>query len=79
MPTEWLVGADGAWSKVRPLLSDPKPEHLGTTFIETYPHDLDERHQAAAEAVGGGAMFALYQERELWRIVRRGAFNRMSS
>ena len=57
--TALLVGADGAWSKVRPLLSDAKPEYVGTTFIETYLHDVDERHQAAAEAVGGGAMFAL--------------------
>ena len=57
--TELLVGADGAWSKVRPLLSDTKPEYIGTTFIETYLHDVDERHQATAEAVGGGALFAL--------------------
>jgi 2-polyprenyl-6-methoxyphenol hydroxylase-like FAD-dependent oxidoreductase len=54
-----LVGADGAWSKIRPLLSDAKPEYVGTTFIETYLHDADERHPAAAGAVGGGAMYAL--------------------
>jgi 2-polyprenyl-6-methoxyphenol hydroxylase-like FAD-dependent oxidoreductase len=54
-----LVGADGAWSKVRPLLSDAKPEYVGTTFVETYLYDADERHPAAAEAVGDGAMLAL--------------------
>ncbi|WP_327104450.1 FAD-dependent oxidoreductase [Nonomuraea glycinis] len=54
-----LVGADGAWSKVRPLLSDAKPEYIGTTFIDTYLHDADERHTATAEAVGAGAMYAL--------------------
>jgi 2-polyprenyl-6-methoxyphenol hydroxylase-like FAD-dependent oxidoreductase len=32
---------------------------VGATFIETYLYDADERHSAAAEAVGGGAMYAL--------------------
>ena len=59
MTTSLLVGADGAWSKIRPLLSDAKPEYVGTTFIETYLYDADERHSATAEAVGGGAMYAL--------------------
>ena len=36
-----------------------KPEYAGVTFIETYLHDADDRHAAAAEAVGSGAMFAL--------------------
>ena len=58
MSTETLVGADGAWSKVRPLLSDATPKYIGTTFIETYLHDADARHPATAEAVGGGALFA---------------------
>lgn len=57
--TGLLVGADGAWSRVRPLLSDAKPEYIGTTFVETYLFDADERHSASAKAVGGGAMYAL--------------------
>jgi 2-polyprenyl-6-methoxyphenol hydroxylase-like FAD-dependent oxidoreductase len=54
-----LVGADGAWSKVRPLLSDALPVYIGTTFVETWLFDADTRHPAAAAAVGAGALFAL--------------------
>lgn len=57
--SDLLVGADGAWSRVRPLLSDAVPDYVGVTFVETYLHDADRRHPAAAEAVGGGALFAL--------------------
>lgn len=57
--SQLLVGADGVWSKVRPLLSDAVPVYLGTSFVETYLHDVDARHPATADAAGGGALFAL--------------------
>jgi 2-polyprenyl-6-methoxyphenol hydroxylase-like FAD-dependent oxidoreductase len=57
--TSLLVGADGAWSRVRPLLSDAAPEYVGRSFVETYLLDSDTRHPAAAKAVGGGSLFAL--------------------
>ena len=57
--TELLVGADGAWSKIRPLVSAARPAYVGTTYIETNLHDADTRHPASAAAVGGGALFAM--------------------
>jgi 2-polyprenyl-6-methoxyphenol hydroxylase-like FAD-dependent oxidoreductase len=57
--THLLVGADGAWSKIRPLLSRATPDYIGTTFVETYLHDVDVRHPATAIAAGAGALFAL--------------------
>jgi 2-polyprenyl-6-methoxyphenol hydroxylase-like FAD-dependent oxidoreductase len=54
-----LVGADGAWSRVRPLLIDAQPVYAGVTFIETFLHDSDRLHPATAAAVGGGALFAM--------------------
>ena len=57
--TDLLVGADGAWSRVRPLLSEAKPTYVGTSFIETYLFDSDTRHPASADAVGSGALFAV--------------------
>lgn len=57
--TELLVGADGAWSKVRPLLTDARPQYFGITYVETYLHDVETRHPGVAELVGDGAMFAL--------------------
>jgi 2-polyprenyl-6-methoxyphenol hydroxylase-like FAD-dependent oxidoreductase len=57
--TDLLVGADGAWSRVRPLLSEAKPYYTGITYIETYLFESDTRHKSSAEVVGGGMLFAL--------------------
>jgi 2-polyprenyl-6-methoxyphenol hydroxylase-like FAD-dependent oxidoreductase len=54
-----LVGADGAWSKVRAFLSGAKPEYMGTLWIETFLHDVEKRHKQSAKLVGSGAMLAM--------------------
>ncbi|MER6186593.1 NAD(P)/FAD-dependent oxidoreductase [Streptomyces sp. NPDC001652] len=64
--TSLLVGADGAWSRVRPLLSSATPEYVGTSFVETYLFDADTRHPACAKAVGGGSMMAPSPGKEIF-------------
>ncbi|GES28630.1 NAD(P)/FAD-dependent oxidoreductase [Streptomyces angustmyceticus] len=64
--TSLLVGADGAWSRVRPLLSDAVPEYAGTSFVETCLFDADTRHTGTAMVVGGGSMIAPSPGKEIF-------------
>lgn len=57
--TNLLVGADGAWSKVRPLLSGARPAYSGISFVEANLFNVDADHPVEAEAMGGGMLFAL--------------------
>ena len=53
-----VVGADGAWSRVRPAVSDVRPVYTGESMIETHLDDVDTRHPASAELIGLGSMMA---------------------
>ncbi|MEU3957705.1 NAD(P)/FAD-dependent oxidoreductase [Streptomyces achromogenes] len=64
--TSLLVGADGAWSRVRPLLSAATPEYTGKSVVETYLFHADTRHPASARAVGGGSMIVHTPDRDLF-------------
>ncbi|KUN02956.1 FAD-dependent oxidoreductase [Streptomyces yokosukanensis] len=57
--TDLLVGADGAWSRIRPLLSRAEPSYTGVSFVEADLLQADVRHPASAAVVGGGMLFAL--------------------
>ena len=53
-----VVGADGAWSRVRPALSPAVPGYTGVTFLETGFDHCDTRHPDLARLVGHGSMLA---------------------
>jgi len=56
--TDLLIGADGAWSRVRPLLSSAAPQYGGVTFLSVRYDDVDTRHPEIAQMVGAGHLFA---------------------
>ncbi|KOV64636.1 FAD-dependent oxidoreductase [Streptomyces sp. MMG1121] len=63
--TDVLVGADGAWSRIRPLLSPARPAYTGVSFVEADLEEADLRHPVSAAVVGGGMLFALDAARGL--------------
>ena len=66
-----VVGADGAWSRVRPLLTDARPVYEGITFVE---FDYDARaYPEVDELAGGGKMFAVGDNRVL--VAQRNGHN----
>ena len=60
-----LVGADGTWSKTRPLVSAVTPEYAGVSYLELHLSDVTTRHPGSAALVGPGIMFALSDDKAL--------------
>ncbi|MCF3101765.1 FAD-dependent monooxygenase [Streptomyces roseoverticillatus] len=53
-----VVGADGAWSRIRPALSEATPAYTGRTLVETSLDDVDTRQPALAHLIGNGTLAA---------------------
>ncbi|WP_040871874.1 FAD-dependent oxidoreductase [Nocardia exalbida] len=54
-----LVGADGAQSRVRALLTDARPAHIGQNVVELGIPDIDRTHPDLAAMVGRGNYWVL--------------------
>jgi 2-polyprenyl-6-methoxyphenol hydroxylase-like FAD-dependent oxidoreductase len=54
-----LVGADGADSRVRALLTDARPTHTGQSVVELGITDIDRTHPDLAAMVGRGNYWVL--------------------
>ncbi|MFE2571526.1 FAD-dependent oxidoreductase [Streptomyces mirabilis] len=51
-----VVGADGAWSRIRPAVSSATPHYTGVTRVETSLDDIDTRHPDLARLIGDGSV-----------------------
>ncbi|MBF6545445.1 FAD-dependent oxidoreductase [Nocardia brasiliensis] len=54
-----VVGADGAWSRVRPLLTSAEPRYSGTCFIEIALAAANEHGRESVAAIGSGTLMAV--------------------
>ncbi|MBY8865550.1 FAD-dependent oxidoreductase [Streptomyces sennicomposti] len=60
-----VVGADGAWSRVRPAVSPVTPHYTGVTSVETSLDDVDTRHPDLAALIGDGSVAVYGANRSL--------------
>ena len=54
-----VVGADGAWSVVRPLLTPNQPVYTGVCFIDATISDIDNRFPSLSAYAGPGSVASL--------------------
>jgi 2-polyprenyl-6-methoxyphenol hydroxylase-like FAD-dependent oxidoreductase len=72
-----VVGADGAWSRLRPLLTGVRPLHAGITLYELSLPDVDRAHPQLAALVGHGTLIAKRGQTTLFAQRNAGAHVRV--
>ena len=53
-----VIGADGAWSKVRELLTDVKPQYAGRQIVTLTIKNITTKYPHLAELIGPGSFIA---------------------
>jgi 2-polyprenyl-6-methoxyphenol hydroxylase-like FAD-dependent oxidoreductase len=53
--TDLVIGADGAFSRVRPAVSAAVPHYTGVSFLEAWFDDVENRHADISDLVGLGS------------------------
>jgi 2-polyprenyl-6-methoxyphenol hydroxylase-like FAD-dependent oxidoreductase len=54
-----VIGADGAWSKVRSFISPQKPLYSGISFVDMRVPNFSSKPESLQQKVGNGSMFSL--------------------
>ncbi|KAH8824776.1 monooxygenase [Flagelloscypha sp. PMI_526] len=54
-----IIGADGTWSHIRPILSPAIPQYSGVSFIDIFLHDVQKNHPDIAKFVKRGTAMVL--------------------
>jgi 2-polyprenyl-6-methoxyphenol hydroxylase-like FAD-dependent oxidoreductase len=70
-----LVGADGAHSRVRSLVTDVQPEFTGVTMVELGIPDVDRTNPEIAKMIGRGSFWVLADRRCL--VAQRNSHGRI--
>ncbi|KAM0263172.1 hypothetical protein ACHAQJ_001327 [Trichoderma viride] len=60
-----VVGADGAWSKVRPSITQAKPQYSGNQYIESRINPNSPFYPTMVSKVGAGTLMCLGSSKEI--------------
>lgn len=61
-----VVGADGAWSKVRPILTDVRPDYVGLGGFDLLVADAEKRYPHLHQLVNRGTVFAFSDSKAIF-------------
>ena len=66
-----IVGADGAWSKIRPLVTSFKPFYSSISAFFLCISDIDNRYPKLGKMIGRGSYFAFGEEEQQALLCQR--------